>query len=267
MLRRSVLALVLIGACSPFSEATGASGPDAGTPTPVVPEGGTRPPKPVDGGSEGGSPSPCSTQHFFCDDFDHPSPLGEWLTSDRPAAPVQLDEQTYASPPRSVHVSVTAAPDTTDHPSYIHRFIPPMQRFRVELDLAIALSSPQPDGEVDVVGLELTPPDGFERYLLALVVKPNGQFVLEKEIRTLVNPDVGVVAIAAKTEGFSKVVLDVDLIHGKASAKMGAVQVQVDIAPTTSKGVDLQLGAAWANNKEGTYSVNFDNVVIERVEP
>ncbi len=267
-MRRGAIVLgifVAIAACSPFgATADDASDVDGGQ---GIGDGGppstTGPDASEDAGTDGGSA--CSSEgHFLCEGFDAPFPWSGWAFEATAGSPVVADTEIHVSPPASLLVRVQPSPNT-NHPSYVHRRLPAAQHVVVRADAAIGRSSLAPDGEIDILALEIVPPPTFERYFAAIIVTGDGRFVLETEVRTSVagntsdRKDLGDVHV-----GFTAIGLELNLDNGTVAAFVDAQQTSVLLVPAKSAGAELKVGAAWANNTKGTFSVNIDNLVVDQ---
>jgi hypothetical protein len=175
------------------------------------------------------------------------------------------DTTRFVSAPASLHLVVQPDENRTDHPSFLHRKLAASQRIRLTADLAVAGATPAPDGEIDVLALELDKPAGFDRYFIAVVARGDGSFILEtKYQRSGENESAVPKVLGSQGADFKTVALDLDLDAGRVIASFdGGVPVVVPMAAAKGVGARLEVGAAWASNKVGTFSVNVDNVVVD----
>jgi len=209
--------------------------------------------------------SPCSTAHLVCEDFDTRPPWDGWITQIASTSTIDYDPQRFVSPPASLHIAVQPG-GATSHPTFLYRELPPARRIVATADVAVSLPSPAPDGEIDVLALELTPPEGFDRYFVTLVADADGTFLVETDL----DPAGG----APSTEirhvlgnlraAFTHAGLILDVEKGTLAASFGGQEEVLIVEKAVSKGSRLAIGASWANNTKGTFFVNMDNVVVDQ---
>ena len=261
--------LVLAGACAPFGSAAVNTGSDGGGPQTSDTDGGsTDAASPDAAPADGGPRSACATaSHVVCEDFDRPLPWPGWTPVFQPGSEIERDTQLFVSPPASLHVTVEPSTSSADHPSYLRRDLPETQRIAVNANVAVSLSNaPAPNGEIDVIALELEPPQGFGRYFVTIVASSNGRYVLETDVTQ--NNGGGNLSfrkdLGSLTSGFAPVRLVLDLDAGTVTGEAGGVQQQLTLAMAKGSGASFEIGAAWANNTTGTFSVNIDDVIVDQ---
>ena len=268
MSRRALFAgsLVLASACSPFGAGAGAEpSSDGGTP-------GESPGTLMDGGpssdasEDGGEPgrSPCSEQHSFCEDFGGPLPWEAWTDNTTPSSPCTRDTERFVSPPASFGLVVAPDPTGTDHPAFLRRELPASQRVQLRARLAVTMSTGMPNGEVDVLALDLVEPSGFDRFYVSIVARSNGKFVLQtKHAPTAQSVKTQEKELGPLGPDFRTFAIDLDLDKGKVIASMdGKPPVIVDLAAVQGPSSRLDIGAPWANNTV-KFAVNIDDVVVD----
>ena len=267
MLHRRLLGVVLAaGACTPFDgppatgtwEDGGLTGSDASSsPSPPGNVGDAG-----DSDDGGRTPaSPCAGKHVICEDFD--GNWGAWQPVTHSSSPLNVDTTRFVSPPRSLSVEVNANREE-NHPSFLSRPVPASQRFILSADVRVDLTG-MPDSEVDVLGLELAPPLGIRRYYVAIIARSDRKFLLEVKIEAPPKPIVEMlVELAPIPAGFTHLSIDLDLAAGTVvGAAAGAQQPPSSVTRAPSTSATLAVGAAWAANIQGKYSINVDNVVLD----
>lgn len=260
-------ALVVAGACSPFGSAAAPGGPEDGG----LAEGGPTGPDADAGSADGASAdapdarSACAASHFLCEDFDGPFPWTGWTDMSRAGSEIKRDTLLFVSPPASLHVTIQPASDS-DHPSYLRRDLPAAQRIDVSADVVVSRSTgTPPNGEIDVVALELAPPIGFSRYFVTIVANADGEYILETDV---VPQSGGNHSHREKlgnlTSGFARLQLALDLAVGNVTGEAGGVSKTLQLVSATGKGASLKIGVAWANNSSGRFAVNIDNLIVDQ---
>jgi hypothetical protein len=117
-----------------------------------------------------------------------------------------------------------------------------------------------PDGEVDLVDLELDPPpDGFTRYFVGLVGKGTGDLVVQYQ-----TPDNVITPLGAGAARFVAVVIDLDLDAGKLVVEVaGNRLIDANVAKAKSKGITLSVGLPYTDHTMGTYIADIDDVTFD----
>jgi hypothetical protein len=242
----AVLALALASplACGSFGE--------AGSPASSA-EGGS-----TEGGSaEGGSADAGRCGHTFCAFFDGPTAAAEWPSSRADVGPLELDTLRFVSPPSALRI--VAGPDAKGRVSYVERTFAAAQHYR--FSASVRLETPgAPDGEVDLVDLELDPPpDGFTRYFVGLVGKGTGDLVVQYQ-----TPDNVITPLGAGAARFVAVVIDLDLDAGKLVVEVaGNRLIDANVAKAKSKGITLSVGLPYTDHTMGTYIADIDDVTFD----
>jgi hypothetical protein len=209
--------------------------------------------------------SVCTAVHTFCDDFDtgDTNLLTRWGELNTAAGPLDLDTTRSKSPPRSLRMNVM--PETGVMDSHVGKTIDVKSGTgRVELDLFV----PAPGGsyaEVDPIGIVLTPtPAGYDFHGLYLLILPGGnqlQYFASKKSGNLDNR----APVKVTTDAWHHIVMT----FSYTASPTGTMTIDGDAEATVAMGsptptkLDLQLGASYANNVTATWSLGFDNVVID----
>lgn len=264
MIRRWLLGVVFVaGACTPFDEppatSTGEDGgiADAAADAPSLPSPGDA--GDAGDGGRGGAASPCAGNHVICEDFDEQ--WQGWQTVTHPSSPLNVDRTRFVSPPSSLSIEVNANAKE-NHPSFLSRPVPAAQRFILSADVRAELTA-MPDSEVDVLGLELAPPLGIGRYYVAIIARSDRKFHLEVKVEDPVRPIDMVVELAPIPADFTRISIDLDLAAGKIVGAAGPHQQARSVTTALSTTGTLVVGAAWAANTRGKYSINVDDVVLD----
>ena len=63
---------------------------------------------------------------------------------------------------------------------------------------------------------------------------------------------------------FDAISLDVDLSTGSVTGRLGNKTVTAMLSPVEGRGLDLRLGASYANNDRGAFRINIDDVTLDQ---
>lgn len=242
----------------PEGGSTDGTAPDVAAPDASVADGDLR---------DGHASTPCAAAHFLCEDFDRPQPWSEWTPNITPGSPIVVDTDRFVSAPQSLHVTVQPSSTQDVHPSFLARQLPAAQHVVITADVAVSRSSaPAPDGEIDVVALELVPPIGFTRYFVTIVARSDGNYILEVDVTPSAN---GAIqrheTLGGLTSDFTRIGFDLDLDAGTLTSSFdGKKSPPIALAQAQGMGGRLAVGAAWANNTRGTFAINVDNLVVDQ---
>jgi hypothetical protein len=218
--------------------------------------------------SETGAPSPCSTQHLFCDDFDTGgSSLGaRWDFFRQNAGPIVLEPSTFASPPRALRATLT--PGSGVRVSELRKVVTPQSATtRVDFDVIVEA----PTGtfvELDPVGIDISPPPAnFKNHGLAIAMYPT------KTVLQYHASPVGGGATTAVETTFtlptSKRVHVTMTVDYSAAQPIGTIALdgtpaaQVTMLGTTPSSLEVTLGLIYTEDATGTFTGAFDNVVVD----
>jgi hypothetical protein len=245
------LACVVHVTCSPFSAAEAPKSDDGGTTEAgTSSEGGGT-------GDGGGGDGGCA--HKFCASFDGLTPSSEWPTNVEGlgAMTLTLDTQSFVSPPSSLHI--VAGPNSDQRNSYVEKKFAAAQRYQFSAMVKLNTFG-GPDGEVDLVDLELDPPpEGFSRLFFGLIAVPNGELLIERQDLS----DVRVPLDKFATD-FVRVTFDIDLTNGRFVVTVGGeTVVDAPTVKTQSKGITLSVGLPFTSNTKGSYEANIDDVTFD----
>lgn len=251
-------------ACAPF--ATAPEPPEAGTDADATarlpPSDGGDPA--LDGGAHpDAATGACPAATYLCESFDGDRGWPGWKRETAAGSSLGADETRFVSPPVSMLVTANAGAGV--HPTCLRRDLPAANHVLVRAKVSVEVSSPPPDSELDVVSLELDPPAGFDRYFVALIATANGQWHLERDItKKSGGTDNADVLLGAIAPGFDAVLLDLDLASGTLRAEVGGASARVDVEKATGTGHELAIGAAWIDNRVGSYAIRIDDVSVEQ---
>jgi hypothetical protein len=252
------------GGSSTSSTSTGGSGGstvDAGPDVaPDAPDDGSNDDAPPDAPPPDGGPSPCSTAHTFCDDFDaEDNTFAAWFGVDAPpdttTETLAIDSSIQVSGTSSLHARLTQQQDA--HFALNQLFGGSSKNFHCELD--IRHDSLPGDAQAPILKIDV--PGNFYVSLSLGTNNALGACVYAGPC--------SIVAFAGPAPGvWAHFVIDVDLENGGtklALGKVGTEPFQVGTAgsaavPGYSGGLQLAIGILSKYTPTGPFDVHFDNV-------
>jgi hypothetical protein len=245
-----ITTLFVLGACTSFGPAVTDTNGDGGTAAATPPSSAT------DAGSSTNDAFAPNGECLvtFCERFNDP-PWARWTDRNEYdlTNPMTLDTTFVVSAPSSLRVDVQPRP--VWHPTFLERPVPSSSRIILTASIRVDRVGSL-DGEIDVLVLEMS-----GNHFASVVVKNDGTINLESESpEKQVYPLGGGVLKAA----FEKMVLDLDFEAGLVRlTRDGGTYVEKPFTALKKVGGVLRVGAPFANNTQGRFVVNVDDLTLD----
>jgi hypothetical protein len=193
---------------------------------------------------------------MFCEDFDRATPFSGWQTRGDGAS-IETSTERHVSAPSALKIEMGPS-NNSDHPAYLAKSFDASQRILATARVHVALSG-SPDGEIDVLALDLKAPAGLTRYFASIVVKAAGTWVLELAI----NEEKQTVDLGSIGAGFDRLSLEIDLTSGRVTGKLNDSTRELGPKAAVGLGHELRVGAAFASNHQGSFTILADDVTLD----